>query len=197
MQQTHQQPSTSRRHVGDLITADHKVLIEECESRNSHRYAVVVQDLSTQWSHSYPCRTKTSQQTEKSSRKFFEPKVKPEVIHADDSLECGKACEDQSWNPCTSTLHRSETNCIAERAVRRVKGGPSAVLLQSGLDEKWWADSVQCYSYLRSVQDLLSDGKTPYEQRFGEPLSGPMIPFGSMIEYHPTSAKDQFSTPPV
>ena len=31
---------------GDLITADHKVLSENCESRNSHRYAVV-QDLAT------------------------------------------------------------------------------------------------------------------------------------------------------
>ena len=30
---------------GDLITADHKVLSEGCESRNNHRYAVVVQDF--------------------------------------------------------------------------------------------------------------------------------------------------------
>ena len=30
---------------GDLITADHKILSEGCESRNNHRYAVVVQDL--------------------------------------------------------------------------------------------------------------------------------------------------------
>ena len=30
---------------GDLITADHKVLSDNCESRNNHRYAVVVQDL--------------------------------------------------------------------------------------------------------------------------------------------------------
>ena len=30
---------------GDLITADHKVLSEGCESRNNHRHAVVVQDL--------------------------------------------------------------------------------------------------------------------------------------------------------
>ena len=46
--------------------------------------------------------------------------------------------EDLSWNHCTSTPHRSETNGIAERAVRRVKEGTSAVLLQSGLDENWW-----------------------------------------------------------
>ena len=52
---------------------------------------------------------------------------------------------------------------IAERAVRRVKEGTSAVLLQSGLDENWWADSMECFSYLRNIQDLLSDGKTPYE----------------------------------
>ena len=46
-----------------------------------------------------------------------------------------KTCEDLSWDHCTSTPHRSETNGIAERAVRRVKEGTSAVLLQSGLNE--------------------------------------------------------------
>ena len=38
---------------GDLITADHKVLSEGCESRNNHRYAVVVHDLATQWIQSH------------------------------------------------------------------------------------------------------------------------------------------------
>ena len=33
---------------------------------------------------------------------------------------------------------------IAERAVRRVKEGTSAVLIRSGLDENWWADSMDC-----------------------------------------------------
>ena len=32
----------------DLTTADHKFLSEGSESRNNHRYAVVVQDLATQ-----------------------------------------------------------------------------------------------------------------------------------------------------
>ena len=176
---------------GDLITADHKVLSENCESRNNHRYAVVVQDLATQWIQSYPCKTKTSQETQRSLQKFLEPDRKPKVIHTDNSLEFGKACEDLSWNHCTSTPHRSETNGIAERAVRSVKEGTSAVLLQSGLDENWWADSMECYTYLRNVQDLLSDGKTPYESRFGKPLKGPMIPFGSLVEYYPISAKHQ------
>ena len=89
------------------------------------------------------------------------------------------------------TPHRSETNGIAERAMRRVKEGTSAVLLQSGLNESWWADSMECYTYLRNVTDLLSDGKTPYERRFGQPFEGPIIPFGSLVEYHPITAKDQ------
>ena len=49
---------------------------------------------------------------------------------------------------------------------------------------------MECYCYLRNIQDLLFDGKTPYERRFGEPFKGPIIPFGSMIEYHLISAKD-------
>ena len=176
---------------GDLITADHKVQSDNCESRNSHRYAVVVQDEATERIQSYPCKTKTSQQTQRSFQKFLEPDRKPKVIYTDNSLDFGKACEDLSWNHCTSTPHRSETNGIAERAVRRVEEGTSAVLLQSGLDESWWADSMECYTYLRNIQDLLSDGKTPNERRFGKPFNGPIIPFGSLVEHYPISVKDQ------
>ena len=30
---------------------------------------------------------------------------------------------------------------------------------------------MECYTHLRSVTDLLSDGKTPYERRFGQPFN--------------------------
>ena len=60
------------------------------------------------------------------------------------------------------TPHRSETNgTSAAGAVREIKEGTSAVLLQSGLDEKWSADSMEWCCYLRNVQDLLADVKTP------------------------------------
>ena len=128
---------------------------------------------------------------QRSLQKFLEPERKPKVIYTDNSLEFDKASEDLSWNHCTSTPYRSETNGIAERAVHRVKEGTSAVLLQSGLNESWWADSMECYTYLRNVKDLLSDGKTPYERRFEQPFKGPIIPFGSLVEFHPSTAKDQ------
>ena len=79
---------------GALTTADHKVLSDNCESRNNHRYAGVVQDLPTQWIQAYPCKTKTSQETQRSLQKFLEPDRNPKVIYTDKSLEFGKACED-------------------------------------------------------------------------------------------------------
>ena len=37
----------------------------------------------------------------------------------------------------------------------------------------------------------MSDGKSPHERRFGEKCKGPIIPFGSLVEYYPISAKYQ------
>ena len=62
-----------------------------------------------------------------------------------------------------------------------MKEGTSAVLLQSCL-EKWWADSMECYCYLRNIQDFCLMGK--HLMRGG----GPVVPSGAMVEYHP--AKD-------
>ena len=122
--------------------------------------------------------------------KFLEPTRKPKDIYTDNSMDFSTSCEELSWNHCTSTPHRSDTNGIAERAVRRVKEGTSAVLLQSALDKEWWADSMECYCYLRNIQDLISDEKTPYEWRFGMLSCGPVMPFGATVECHLFAAKD-------
>ena len=50
---------------------------------------------------------------------------------------------------------------------------------------------MECHTYLQNVQDLFSDGKPPYERRFGQPFKGPIIPLGSLVEYYPITAKDQ------
>ena len=34
-------------------------------------------------------------------------------------------------------------------------------------------------------------GKTHYERRFGEPLKGPIIPIGALVEYLPNSERDK------
>ena len=85
---------------GDLITADHKVLSDNCESRNNHRYAVVVQDLATQWIQTYPCKNKTSRK-------------KPR-----------EACK-SSWNPKGSP--KSSTLTIPWNSAKLVKISPGII----------------------------------------------------------------------
>ena len=66
---------------GDLITADHKVLNEECKLS---WFKILPLDGSS------PIRVKnkkTSQETEQSSRKFLEPSEKPKVIYTKNSLD--------------------------------------------------------------------------------------------------------------
>ena len=100
----------------------------------------------------------------------MEPHRKPKVIYTNNSLELGKACEDLSWNHCTSTPHRSETDGIAERAVRRVKEGTSAVMLQSGLDENWWADSRNVTPICETSQIYYLMGRRPMKDVLGNHL---------------------------
>ena len=45
--------------------------------------------------------------------------------------------------------------------------------------------SAKCYG------SLIWWENPPYERRFGQPFKGPIIPFGSLVEYYPISAKDQ------
>ena len=98
-----------------------------------------------------------------------------------------------------STLCRSEADGIAERAFQRVKGGTSAVSLQSGLDDKWLSDSMECNCYLRHVQicDMSKTswqtGKLLVNEEFGESFKGPILPFGALVEYLPNSERERQS----
>ena len=155
-----------------MITADHQVLDEEQLCRLHHRYAAVVQDLATQWIENYPCKSISAQEAQRSLRAFLRPEENPRSIFPDKFLELVKACEELSWNGESSTPHRSETNEIAERGVRRVKAGASSVFAQSGLQESCWAEAMECCCSLGNVQDR----QTPCERRFNSPLEGTIIP---------------------
>ena len=87
--------------------------------------------------------------------------------------------------------HRSETGGIAERAVQRVKADASSVLVQSGLQESWWAEAMECYCNLRTVQDLLADSQTPCERRFNSPFKGPIFLTGAEVKTNPMSPQNR------
>ena len=84
---------------------------------------------------------------------------------------------------------RDKWHCWKSRTKSERRNLSSIATIRIGW--KVWAYSMECYCYLRNIQDFLADGETPHERWFGEPFKGPIIPFGAMVEYHPISARDQ------
>ena len=145
---------------GDLITADHKVLSGQLRiSKQSS-----IRSRGAGPSHSMD--PSVSQETQRSLQKFLDPRRNQKSFTLTIPWNSAKLVKISPG--IIARLHHTDRRLMGlrERAVRRVKGGTSAVLLQSGLNESWWSDSMECYTYLRNVTDLLSDGKTPYERRF-------------------------------
>ena len=148
---TYRQPTTSSV-KSDLITADHIVLDEDCESR----YDQVRSDCA-RFSHSMVTgltvqKKDFSGNGQESSQFFF------------DQIASSKAnSKTIGWNLATPVkifsgfiVHQRLAVLRqiggTERAVRRVQEGTSATLLQSGLVTKKWTEFVGCTCYLRNAQ---------------------------------------------
>ena len=66
----------------DLITADHKVLSEGSESRNNHRYAVVVQDFGNSVVTILPrAKEKLARRSRSAYRSSWSRQGKPKIIY--------------------------------------------------------------------------------------------------------------------
>ena len=120
---------------GHSLTADHKILNEDDASRVGDRVALIILDRYTRWLQGYASKSKNHQESMKAFRRFVGPQMTPDHVYTDNSKELEKALEELNWLHDTSTPYRSQTNGVAERAVRIVKEGTSCTLVQSGFDE--------------------------------------------------------------
>ena len=112
---------------------DHKVSSEVSESRLQHGYAVVVQDFFSYWIQSHATIEKSADDTKKILQRFSPQSQPLGIIYTDISLEIMSACEDHSWDHNKSIPpHWSESNGMAQSAVRRVKEVSASVLVQFG-----------------------------------------------------------------
>ena len=128
---TRDEGSTPRAEkFGDLITADHKVSMKEVNPRTTIGTLSCYKISPLSGYNLIRARTRIRRRRRRVYENFWS-RHKSQKLFSDNSLEFGKSCEELSWNHRTSTPYRSETNGIAERAIRRVEEGTSAVLLQS------------------------------------------------------------------
>ena len=68
---------------------------------------------------SYPCKTKTSQETQRSLQKFLEPDKKPKVIYTENSLESGESCEELYWNHIVGQRHTDQNHMGLQKEWRK------------------------------------------------------------------------------
>ena len=108
---------------------------EEDFSRQGARVAAVILDIASKWLNGFGSISKNAQETRKAITRYLGPQVSPQHIYSDNSKEIKKAVRDLDWDERhdTSTPNRPSTNGIIERAVRTIKEGISALLIQSGL----------------------------------------------------------------
>ena len=172
-------------HFGDLISADHKVSSEESESRNNMPWWYKI------WQRSAYNHTREKQNF------TGHPEEPNEVPGADEETKShlhGQFLE--IWQVLrgiileslrvNTTRNRNKWDCRKSSAQSERRDICGAIAVRSG--KRMVGGLMECDCYLRNIQDLLSDGKTQHERRFGMPFGGPVIPFGAMV---PVSAKDQ------
>ncbi len=182
--------SKAVKRFGELITAGHIILGSAAEfSRHGDTVSLVVQDFWTQWIASYPDAVKSAAATKQAMNLFTTPTDKVLRLYSDNSLEI--AALELGWRHDSCTPNRPQSNGSAERAVRRVLDGTRTILYRSGLPHSWWAEATQGCCYLRNITDVVRDDKTPYQLRHEEPFPGYRIPFGSVVEYLPSSAREK------
>ena len=128
---------------GDLFTADHKVLNGGCESRNNHRYSVVVQDFCHSMDSVEPVQ---NENFSGDGKEFFESFSEKAESHLHWQCHWNWANPVKIYHGIIVLHHligprRME---LPKEQCAELTVGTSAVLLQSGLDEKWWAGSMEC-----------------------------------------------------
>ena len=167
--------------IGYMITADHKVLNEDQESRLHHQFSVVVTDLATQWILNYPCKTKPTRETQRSLRQFLCPEESPRSMFSCNSLGFIHACEELNWN------HERSTPRSCTTSERRHFVSVGSVWIARKLVGRSHAWSVTAISEMCKAHWQMA----PYERRFNSPFEGPNIPFEAEVNIYQISSKDQ------
>ena len=170
-----------------MLTIDHGQVPLGQEGRQAEKYAVVIKDVYTEFTIGEPVCRKSADDTVHSIQTMCGPcKYGHMTIYSDDSPEIASACHRMQVMHNTAQPFRPETNGIAEQAVRRIKEGTASLLVQSGLNHKWWPMAMRCFCAFMNAIDETWTGHSAYYNRFGQDAGLPLIPFGCSVDYMPS-----------
>ena len=153
--------------------------------------AVVIKDTATGWIECCPTATKSADDARRALQDFVGHDEKVGAACSDNADEIAIAIKDLGWRHHAATPGRPQTNGRAERTVRSVLEGTRTLLEQSGLPARWWSRAARSFCTSYNATKITSNGKTPWENRFGCPCPIPLQPFGCAVSDMPATKKTQ------
>ena len=142
-------------------------------------------DRATDYRDAYPASAKSSPEVVKALQHFLGSSFAGKFI-CDNSKEFKSACDLLSISIDPTIPYRPQSNAITERAIGVLTDAAKTALNQSGLLHKFWPFAVKYVCFIRNQQPCeLNGGVTPWFSRTGSHSTGPLIPFGSLVQLMP------------
>lgn len=120
---------------------------------------------------------------------------KPRVIRSDgggefNNKELRKFYQAEGIQPQFSTPYSPQQNGVAERKNRSLSEMANCLLLDAGLEKRFWGEAIRTATYLQNRLPSRSVKQTPYELWWGcKPDLGHLRVFGSEAYVHVPSVK--------
>ena len=190
---------TVAKKFGEKLHADHVTIGDKRDyGFEDERVALALKDDATGMRGFYPQPSKSTDDTLISVQHFL-GKVKLTTLRSDNSKELEALARELKVLHETSTPLTPQSNTRIERDIQVVLSGTRSNLQQSGLDLKFWTYAAAHFAHFSNVTlpfcsgkplaSLSNETKTPWELRHNHKYDGPLIPFGSSIDFRTPDSK--------
>ena len=181
-------PGPLPEEFADQLTADHIVTLDtKDKALYGERHALVIKDRATGFLMCYPAAAKNYDEARQALTHFLCPGSAVGILYSDNNGEMARAAKVLGISHDTSTPARPQNNGIVEREVRRVLEGSRSALFHSGFHPRWWAWATKYFCHAYNITNRL--GRTsPWVERFGDPFTGIVRPFGSLVYAIPSTS---------
>ena len=168
---------------GDLVTADHLVsTADDSQGWEGERFGFVILDGATRWHDCAPSANRTQAEVVRALSEFTGPRARVGTFRSGSAPELLAASAELGWGHESSTPSVSETNAVAERAVRAVVEGARALLSRAHLPLATWPYAVKYFCFALNIRIL--GGDSAWHRRFQKGhFRGPVIPFGAQVQF--------------